>query len=192
MRRTDECCFAWTTSQINDADQGGSESSAAAVETAIGQTFSRYQFTTIRNNYTQTGNSLELPSTIRSDAVELFEYRPWHGKKEDVKIRDEDTGELILLVIRDSCSTDAVLKWAVEVIYYPLPNNLSQFNFSCSSVFALMWNMMRNQLPEEVLHGLYSLIIKWDIPVTMDSDEQMDSYYGFQHPNGDYYEFHDC
>jgi hypothetical protein len=148
---------------------------------------------------------------------------------------DQDTGELILLVMRNFCKSDVALQWADEVAktglevkksirlddpgklamigyttgsrnspkamwaknllrqptrLFQTPDCLNEFDFNCSSVFALLWNMMQKQLPDVVLEDIKELIADWNL--NMDGDGKMGSYYGLPHPNGDYYEFHNC
>ena len=67
------------------------------------------------------------------------------------------------------------------------PTNLREFDFNCSSVFALMWNMQQ-QLPTEVLDDLKDFSTKRNM--AMDAAGVMDSYYGIQDGNGVYYEFY--
>ena len=86
-----------------------------------------------------------------------------------------------------------LIMWSKNLLRKPtalfdIPTNLREFDFNCSSIFALMWNMMQRQLLTEVLDDLKDFSTKYNM--AMDAAGVMDSYYEIQDGNGVYYEFH--
>ncbi|KAA8895329.1 hypothetical protein FN846DRAFT_758948, partial [Sphaerosporella brunnea] len=124
---------------------------------------------------------------------------------EDIIVRDAESNEIVLLVMRNFCGDPEVLEWADGVVQtavatkksvrlddpgklalvgwtsgarsqpalmwaknllpaaakeLSLPEKLRQYDFNCSSVYALFWNMIRRRLPEEILADLKTFVEK--------------------------------
>lgn len=85
------------------------------------------------------------------------------------------------------------IMWAKNLLRKPTtlfasPTDIRKFDFNCSSVFTLMWDIMQRRLPAEILIDSKDLGIKFNM--LMDAAGIMDRYYGIQDSNGIYYEFH--
>jgi hypothetical protein len=124
---------------------------------------------------------------------------------EDIIVRDAESNEIVLLVMRNFCGDPEVLEWADGVVQtgvatkksvrlddpgklalvgwtsgarsqpaltwaknllpaaakeLSFPEKLRQYDFNCSSVYALFWNMIRRRLPEEILVDLKKFVEK--------------------------------
>ena len=108
-------------------------------------------------------------------------------------VRLDDPGKIAMVGYTPGSRSSPSIMWSKNLLRKPTalfdsPTNLREFDFNCSSVFALMWNMMQRQLPTEVLDALKDFSTKCNM--AMDAAGVMDSYYGIQDGNGVYYEFH--
>jgi hypothetical protein len=124
---------------------------------------------------------------------------------EDIIVRDKDTGEIVLLVMRNFCGDKDVLEWANSLVEVGVstkksirlddpghlvlagwssgsrirpclmwaknllasavqemdtPEKVHEYDFDCSSAYALLWNMIRKRLPEEILVDLKTFVEK--------------------------------
>ncbi|KAA8896184.1 hypothetical protein FN846DRAFT_893498 [Sphaerosporella brunnea] len=69
---------------------------------------------------------------------------------EDVIVRDNKTGEIVFIVIRNFCADSAVLEWANNIVGTE-STALREFEYVRSCTFALLWNMVKSKIPEEIL-----------------------------------------
>jgi hypothetical protein len=94
-------------------------------------------------------------------------------------VRLDDPGKLALVGWTSGARSQPCLTWAKNLLpaaakELSYPEKLRQYDFNCSSVYALFWNMIRRRLPEEILADLKKFVEKIgnaEKPTTMNAHQ---------------------